>query len=214
MKLPSRCKKPTPLCGPSNYPISRKAVWVREGELSYIGVDLSPSYRVFTKAIFTSKGSYGYGETGSVFLESAQKPNSPVRAVKPPRLKLDGIGSTREASVNLGGPTTMVPSLHQRNIYIKRKLRVWTDWKCVSLVSAKTPLTCAGRQNTPSQGRRYRADKGNLRIMRWTYRYGTVFAPRQYLYQKVPTGMERPEMCFPSRCKNPTHLCGPSKYPV
>ena len=142
------------------------------------------------------------------------KPNSPVRAVKPPRLKLDGIGSTREASVNLGGSTTMVPSLHQRNIYIKRKLRVWTDWKCVSLVSAKTPLTCAGRQNTPSQGRRYRADKGNLRIMRWTYRYGTVFAPRQYLYQKVPTGMERPEMYFPSRCKNPTHLCGPSKYPV
>ena len=107
----------------------------------------------------------------------------------------------------------MVPCFHQRNIYIKRMLRVWRDRKCISLVCAKTPLTCTGRQNTPSQWRRYRAWKGNLRKLGWTYRHGTVFAQRQYLYQKEATGMERPEMYLPSRCKNPTHLYGPSKYP-
>ena len=73
----------------------------------------------------------------------------------------------------------------------------------------KNPLTCAGRQFTTSQGRRYRAEKGNLRILGWTYRHCTVFAPRQYIYRKEATGMESPEVHFPSRCKNPTYLCGP-----
>ena len=171
----------------------------------------------------------------------------------------------------------MVPCLHQSNIYLKRKLRVWRDRKCISLVGAKTPLTCAGRQSTPFQwrrysaereilrklgwtyrhgtmfapgqylyeieamgmerpelyfpsqcknahtyvgrqttptkGRRYIKEKGNLRKLGWTYHHGTIFAPKQCLHQKEATGMERPEMYFPSRCRNPTHLCGLSKYP-
>ena len=67
MYFPSRCKNPTYLCGPSKYPVSREAAWGREGKLAYIGVDLSPWYRVCTKAIFASKGSYRYGEIGNVF---------------------------------------------------------------------------------------------------------------------------------------------------
>ena len=98
----------------------------------------------------------------------------------------------------------MVPCLHQRNIYLKRKLRVLRDRKCISLVGANTTLTCAGRQTIPSEGRQHRADKRNLRKLGWTYRHGTVFAPRQYLYQKEANGMERPEMYFPSWCKK-TH---------
>ena len=39
----------------------------------------------------------------------------------------------------------MVPCLHQGNIYTKRKLRVWRDQKCITLVGAITPLNCAGR---------------------------------------------------------------------
>ena len=173
----------------------------------------------------------------------------------------------------------MVPCLHQANIYTKRKLRVWRDQKCIPLVGAITPLTCAGRQNTPSRGRQYRAQNGKLRKLGRTYRHwyrvctkeiftpkgsygygenqkciplvgaitpltcagrqntpsrgrqyraqngklrklgrtylhGTVFAPRKYLHQKEATGMERPEMYSASRCNNPTYLCGPSKYPV
>ena len=105
-------------------------------------------------------------------------------------------------------------AVYHGNIYIKRKLRVWRDRKCIFLVGSKTALTFAGRQNTPPQGRRDRAEKANLRILGWTDRHGNVIAPWQYLYQKEATGMESPEMHFPSRCKNRTYLCGPSKYPV
>ena len=98
----------------------------------------------------------------------------------------------------------MVPCLHQGNVYTKRKLRVWRDQKCIPLVGAITPLNCAGRHNTPSQGRQYRAQNGNFGKLGRTYGHGTVFAPRKYLYQKESTGMERPEMYSVSRWNNPT----------
>ena len=72
------------------------------------------------------------------------------------------IGSRTESLVNWDGPMAMVPCLHQGNIYIKTKLRVWRDQKCIPLVGAIIPFTCAGRQNTPSRGRQYRAHYGKL----------------------------------------------------
>ena len=84
--------------------------------------------------------------------------------------------------------------LHQGNNYTKRKLRVWRDEKCIPIVGAKTILTSAGRQSIPFRGRQYRAQRGKLHKLGRTYRHGTVFAPRQYLYQKEATGIERPEM--------------------
>ena len=108
----------------------------------------------------------------------------------------------------------MVPCLHQGNIYTKRKLRVWRDQKCIPLVGAITTLTCAGRHNTPSRGRQYRAQYGKFGKLGRIYCHGTVFPPRKYLYQKEATGMERPEMYSVSRWNNPTYLCGQSKYPV
>ena len=62
--------------------------------------------------------------------------------------------------------------------------------------------------------RRYTAQNGNLAKLGRTYRHGTVFAPRKYLYQKEATGMDRPEMYFTSWCNNPTYLSVPSKYSV
>ena len=59
-----------------------------------------------------------------------------------------------------------------------------------SLVGAKTSVTCAGRQTTPSQLIWYRPENGNMRQLGWTYCHGTVFAPRQYVYLKEATGME------------------------
>ena len=133
-----------------------------------------------------------------------------MRAVKVPRLNGGGIGLRSQTCVYWVGHTAMVPSLHQGNIYIKRKVRVWRVRKCNFFVCVKTELTSAGRQSTPSQRRRYRAEKANLRTLGGTYRHGTVIPPLQYLHQKEATGMERPEMHFPSRCKNRTYLCGPS----
>ena len=117
-----------------------------------------------------------------------------MRAVKLPLLKGGGIGPRTETCVNWGGPIAMVPCLHQGNICMKRKLQVWRDRKCIPLVGAKTPLTCAGCQNTPSQKSWHRAENGCLRKLGRTYRHGTVFAPMQYLYQSEATGMERLEM--------------------
>ena len=103
----------------------------------------------------------------------------------------------------------MVPYLHQGNISTKRKLREWRDQKCIRLVGAKTILTCMGRQTTSSRGRQYTAKTRKLRNLEGTYHHGTVFAPRQYLYQKEATGMGRPEMYSASRLKKPTYLWQP-----
>ena len=119
-----------------------------------------------------------------------------------------------ESCAYWGRYIALVPCLHQGNIYIKRELGVWRIQNCIPLVGAKTPLTCAGRQTTPSQGRRYRAENGKLSKFGMIYCLGTVCAPRQYLYQKTARGMERPEMHSFSRCKNHSYLCWPSNYPV
>ena len=70
-----------------------------------------------------------------------------------------------------------------------------------------------GHKSTPFQGSRYRTENGNLHKLLWTYCHGTMFAPRQHLHQKEDKGMERPEMYFPNRCKNPCYLYRPSNYP-
>ena len=137
-----------------------------------------------------------------------------MQAVKLHRRKGVCIGPRTEACVKWGGHIAMVPCLHQGNVHIIIKLRVWRDQKCIPLVGANIPHSCAGHQTIPPQGSRCRADIGNLRKLGSTYRHGTVFAPRQYLYQKEATGMERQEMYSLSRCKNLTYLCGPSNYPV
>ena len=133
-----------------------------------------------------------------------QKPLLTVWAVKLSRLKGGGIGPRTETCVNSGGSIALVPCVHQGNIYIKRQPELWRVLKCIPLVGAKTPLISADRQTTQSQGRWYRAENGNLRKLGRIYRHGTVFAPRQYVYQKGARGMESPEMYSFSRCINPS----------
>ena len=137
-----------------------------------------------------------------------------MRAVKLPRLEGGSIGPCTKNCINCDGPISMVPCLHQGNIHIKRKLRVWRDQKCIPLVGAITPLNCAGRHNTPSRGRQYRAQNRKFGKLGRTYGHGTVFA--EYI-----SGLSIPVASFwykyfigVSRCNNPTYLCGPSKYPV
>ena len=86
-----------------------------------------------------------------------------LRAVKIPRLEGGNIGPRMESCVNCDGPISMVPCLHQGNIYTKRNLRVWRDQECIPLVGAITPFTYAGRQSTPSRDRQYRAQNVKLR---------------------------------------------------
>ena len=60
----------------------------------------------------------------------------------------------------------------------------------------------------------YSAENGSFRKLGWTYRHGTVFAPRQYVYQMEVTGMESPEKYSTSQCTNSTYLRRPVNYPV
>ena len=55
------------------------------------------------------------------------------------------IGPGKEIFGNSGLPIAKVPCLHQRNVYIERKLQVWKAQKCNFLVGAQTTPT--GRAN-------------------------------------------------------------------
>ena len=137
-----------------------------------------------------------------------------MRDFKLPRLMLPSTGPRTELCGNPGLPFAIVPCLNQSNAYIKRKLQVWTVQKCIPLVGAKTALTCAGLQTSPSHVSQYWVENRNLQKSGCTFRHGTVFAPKQYLYQKEATDMDSPKMHSSSRCKNRTYLCGTSNYPV
>ena len=54
-----------------------------------------------------------------------------------------------------GPPIVMVPCVHQINVYIKRKLRVWGIQKCNFLVGAKTVPTSLGLQTTSCHAESY-----------------------------------------------------------
>ena len=118
-----------------------------------------------------------------------------MRAVKIPRLEVGRIGPSTESCINCDGPISMVPCLHQGNIYTKRNLRVWRDQKCIPLVGAITPLNCAGRHNTPSRGKQYRAQNGKFGKLGRTCGHGTVFAPRKYTKRKLQVW--RDQKCIP-----------------
>ena len=85
-------------------------------------------------------------------------------AVKIPHLEGGSIGRSMESCINCDGPISMVPCLHQGNIYTKKKLRVWRDQKYIPLVGAITPLKWAGRHNTPSRGMQYSAQNGKFQV--------------------------------------------------
>ena len=78
----------------------------------------------------------------------------------------------------------------------------------------KTSVTCAGLQTTPSHVSQYRAENVNLRKSGSTFRNGTVFAPKQCLYQKEALGIETPKLYSSRRCTNLTYLCGTANDPV
>ena len=124
------------------------------------------------------------------------------------------IGSRMEICGNLGLLLAMVSCLHQSNVHIKRKLRVWRVQKCTPLIVVKTSLTCASLQTTPSHVSQYRAENRNLRKSGSTFRHCTMFAPNQCLYQNEAMGMQCLKMYSSRRCKNFTYLCGTANDPV
>ena len=139
-------------------------------------------YRVCSKAIIISNGSWENGEPKNVILVSVQQAHFPVRGCKLPGFMERRIGPNMEIWGNLGLPFTTVLCLHQGNNYIKRRLREWRAQNCNTCVGAKSALPSTGHQTTQFQAAPNRADNKNLRKFRASFPHGTVFAPRQQLY--------------------------------
>ena len=175
----SRCKNPTYLCGPLNYPVSREAFGPRtESCLNWdIPIVMVPCFHQGN--INTKRKLPTWRDQKCIPIVGAISPIT-CAGRKTATSRGRRFGPRTETCLNWDRPIAMVPCLYQGNISTKRKLREWRDQKCIPLVGAKTPLTCAGRQNTPSQGRRYRAQNGKLSKLGRTYRHGTVFAPSKY----------------------------------
>ena len=81
-----------------------------------------------------------------------QIPYLPLRGSKVPRFMGGSIGPRMEMCEILALPIPMAWRLHQRNIYMKRKLRAWRVQKCIALVGADTVLTTAWKQSTRFMG--------------------------------------------------------------
>ena len=107
------------------------------------------------------KRSYGYGDPKNVICLLVQIRNRPVRALLFPMFRTLSIGPSIENCGNSGEPNAMVPCLHQGNVYIKRKLRVWSDQKCNLLVGANTASTNTGPQTSHVSYTQYMAGNEN-----------------------------------------------------
>ena len=181
MHCPSRCRYRTYHCVEAKYPVSWGVVQGPEWKYAKLRPYQSPWYRVCTKAMVISKGSYGHGEFENALPQSVQIPYLPLRGSKLPRFKGGSIGSRMEICETSVLPIAMVQRLNQSNGYIKRKLRAWRVRKCIALVGADTVLTTAWKQSTPFHGGQYRAQNGNMRNFGPTNPHGTAFAPKQWL---------------------------------
>ena len=149
MYCPTRCRHRTYHCVEANYPVSLGIVEVPDWKYAKLGPYQSPWYRVSTKAMVISKGSYGHGESKNVLANSVQTPYLPPRGSKLPHFMGGSIGPRMEICKTSALPIPMVPRLHQSNGYIKRKLRALTVQNCIVLVCADTVLTTAWKQSIP-----------------------------------------------------------------
>ena len=85
MYCPSRCRYRTDQLGVRNYPVSREVVQGPEWKYAKFRPYQSPWYRVCTKAMVISKGSYGHGEFKNVLPQLVQISYLSLRGRKLPR---------------------------------------------------------------------------------------------------------------------------------
>ena len=141
-----------------------------------------------------SKGSYGEGDHKNVNCKSMQKAYGPVRACKLPGFMQRRIGLSMKIWVNSGITIAMVPCLHQSNVISKGSCGKGEPKNANPESVQKSVLTCTGVQTTRFHAAPYKADNENLRKFEATYRHGTMFAPKQYLFQKEAVGKENSQM--------------------
>ena len=119
MYCPSRCRYRTYHCVAANYPVSERVVQGQEWRYAKLRPSQSPRYRVCTKAMIISKGSYGHGDSKNIVPKSVQIPYLPLRGCKLPRFMEGSIGPRMEICETSALSIPMVPRLLKSNCYIK-----------------------------------------------------------------------------------------------
>ena len=158
MYCPSRCRYHTYHCVATNYPVSWR-VYSPEWKYAKLRPYQSPWYRVCTKAMVISKGSY----QSNVYIKRKLRAWRVQKCIALVGSYTVITTSWKQSTPfqyraqngiceNLAIPIPMVPRLHQSNGYIKRKLRAWSVQKCNALVRVDTVLTTAWKQTTPFHG--------------------------------------------------------------
>ena len=117
-----RCKKGTNFYVASNYPHSCIAILDRRCKFPKLRGFLSPWYRVYTDAIFISKGNFRDADHKNIILGFVQIGYKPLRGFKLPAVMYHHIGPLLQISEISRLPFAMVLCLNQSNIHIKRKL--------------------------------------------------------------------------------------------
>ena len=113
-----------------------------------IRVYLSRWYRVCTNGnIYIKRTQRVWRAQKCNLFRRVRKPYRPVRAYKLHSFVQRRIGPTMDFWGNSGVPIVMVPCLHQDNIYIKRKLRVWRAQKCDFVSRCKNRTDMYGTTN-------------------------------------------------------------------
>ena len=122
MYSPSRCRYSAYYCVTAKHPVSWGVVQGPEWKYAKLRLYQSPLYRVCTKEMVISKGSYGYGEFKNVSPYSVHIPYSALRGSKVPRFMGGSIEPRMEIYESSALPIPTVPLLLQSNGHIKTKL--------------------------------------------------------------------------------------------
>ena len=144
----------------------------------------------------------------SIPLVGGKKPHLPVRDCKLHHLMYVSTRPRTEICGNPVLPFAMLPYLYQNEATGIESPKMHFSSRC------KNRTYMCRTTNYPTHVSKHSAENGNLRKSGSTFRHGTVFVPKQCLYQKETTCMESPQMDSSSLCKNRTYLCWTAKYHV
>ena len=106
---PTRCRHRTHHCVEANYPVSCGILEGLDWKYAKLGPYQSPWYRVSTRAMVISKGSYGHRKSKNGLANSVQTPYLPLRGNKLPRF-MGGIGPRMKICGNSGLHIPLVPA--------------------------------------------------------------------------------------------------------
>ena len=214
MYCPIRCRYRTDQFGVRNYPISWEVVYSPEWKYAKVRAYQSPWYRVCTKAMVISKGSYVHGEFKMSCHSLCRYRTYHCVAAKYP-VSWGVVQGTEWKYAKLRPYQSPWYRVCTKELVISKGSYGHGDFKNVLPQSVQKPyLQLRGSKVPRFIWGQYRAQNENMRTFSHTNSHGIVFAPKQWLYEKEATSMDSSKMYYPRRCRYRTDQFGARKYPV